>query len=301
MVERFGQVPFEATPGEKYQYINLGYYLLSQVISQVTGIPYPAYVERELLLPLGLTQTRYADEHQLIANRAQGYEYYGGQLMNAPYVSSSGIGVGAGGLCSTVGDLVRWTHLLYGGKVVAPASLAQMMAPTVLAGGDTVAYGFGLNLDHLGSHSRIYHGGTRPGFGAFLAHYPADSLTIVVLTNAGSGRAKAEEVEKVLARTALGIREQNLALSAPELARYEGTYRLQARGRTLDLRVFTEGGQLKGQATGQPVAPLRYQGNHEFLVGEGDNIRLAFALEQGRAESITLQQAGRTIPGKRKP
>jgi D-alanyl-D-alanine carboxypeptidase len=294
MVERFGKEPFEAPPGTKFQYINLGYYLLSEIIERVTGVPYPEYVERELLRPLGLAHTLYADDHRVILNRAAGYEYYGGLLHNAPYVSPIAIGVGAGGLCSTVGDLVRWTHLPYGGKVVSAASLRLMAAPAVLARGDTVPYGFGLYQGRLGAHRKVYRGGTRPGFGAYLARYPSDSLTIVVLTNAGGGREKAEEIEKSLAQTAFGLAKPAappvVALSAPEFVRYEGTYTLQAGARTLDLRVFSDGGQLMGQASGQAAWRLRYQGNHEFLVGEGNDIRLGFAVAQGRAESVTLYQ-----------
>ncbi|MBC6607568.1 beta-lactamase family protein [Hymenobacter sp. BT188] len=59
MIEMFAKQPFEFKPGENYEYNNFGYYLLGEIIGRVTGIPYQDYLERELLGPLGLSNTMY--------------------------------------------------------------------------------------------------------------------------------------------------------------------------------------------------------------------------------------------------
>jgi CubicO group peptidase (beta-lactamase class C family) len=94
---------------------------------------------------------------------------------------------------------------------------------------------------------------------------------------------------------------RDLPLTAADIALYEGTYRLQAGARTIELRVFGEDGQLKAQPTGQSVTRLRSQGDHAFTAEVGNGIRLVFTLENGRAEGVTLHQNGRALPGKRKP
>jgi D-alanyl-D-alanine carboxypeptidase len=295
--------PFAFEPGERQEYSNMGYYLLGEIIGRVTGTPYEVYAERELLRPLGLDRTLYCDARRVIPNRAEGHDYEDGTLVHGRIVSMRAHAAGgAGAFCSTVGDLVRWTHLLHGGEVVSPASLRRMTAPTVLAGGDTVRYGFGLYLDTLGAHRKLYHGGANlNGFGAYLAHYPEDGLTIAILSNSGRGREKAAEMEKRLARAAFGMEVRDLPLAARDLARYEGAYTLQAGSATLELRVFAEDGRLKAQPAGQPATRLRHQGGHLFVHGEDDDVRFVFTVGNGRAEGVTLQQGGQSFPGRRSP
>lgn len=298
MVELFGGRPFEFEPGTRMEYNNFAYFLLGEVIARVTGTPYGQHVESELAA-LGLTRTLQCDPRRIIPHRSGSYEFRDGQLTNTRWVSISISGAG-GSLCSTVGDLLRWTHLLFGGRVVSPASLGLMTGKTVLAGGDTTDYGFGLYVEHVGTHRKLFHGGTIP-WGAYLAHYPDDGLTIAVLTNGAGMRDRAADVEAALARAALGIRVLDLPLAAEDIARYEGAYAFTVGERTLEVRVFGENGQLKAHPAGQGVLRLRAQGGHAFVAEQDDDIRMVFAVQDGRVTGITLHQRGRAIPGVRRP
>lgn len=93
----------------------------------------------------------------------------------------------------------------------------------------------------------------------------------------------------------------DLPVTAADIARYEGTYNLQADGRTLTLRVFGQDGQLMAQAAGQDAFRLRYQGEHAFVPTFDNAVRLVFTIENGRATSVTLHQGGREITGPRAP
>ena len=216
MTGLFAHLPLDFEPGAQFRYTNSGYYLLGEIVGRVTGTPYAQYVERELLGPLGLRDTRYADDRRVIPNRAAGYELDGGELVNAGYVSMSVPGA-AGALCSTAGDLVRWTHLLHAGRVVAPASLRQMTAPTPLPGGGSADYGFGLKVGRRHGRPAVFHGGTIDGFTAFVAHYPADGLTIAVLAN-GKG-VRSDQVEAAVAPAALGVGARDQPGPAEDAAR----------------------------------------------------------------------------------
>ena len=83
----------------------------------------------------------------------------------------------AGGLLSTTRDLVRWEQALYGGRVLAPASLAEMIAPVR---GD---YACGVHHRLAPGREVLYHSGRINGFDSLLGYYPADSLAIAVLSN----------------------------------------------------------------------------------------------------------------------
>jgi CubicO group peptidase (beta-lactamase class C family) len=47
-------------PGERAGYSNLGYLVLGEVISEVSGVPYEEYVREEILVPLGTKQTGFS-------------------------------------------------------------------------------------------------------------------------------------------------------------------------------------------------------------------------------------------------
>ncbi|WP_210490630.1 serine hydrolase domain-containing protein [Rufibacter aurantiacus] len=289
MVQLFGEQPFDFRPGERFAENNMAYYLLNEIISRVTGMPYEDYVNTELLQPLQLNHTAFCEENRLIPNRTRGYEYQEGKLMNAGYVNMQVAG-GAGALCSNLGDLLRWTYLLHSGQVVSPASLRQMMSPTQLANGDTVGYGFGLELNELGGHPQVFQTGSANGFVSALAYYPKDGLTVAVLMNSTTG--KPLEVLKSLARAALGLEVHDLPLRAKEIGKYQGTYTYRAGQKTRELRVFCEKGQLKAQSLGGKPFRLLYQGNHVFIPEVDEDLRIAFSMENGRARGLHLH-AGR--------
>ena len=187
-------------PGMSWRYDNTGYVLLGMILDKTTGVKYPQYLNEQLFKPLGLASTMYCSTEPLIKHRAQGYGRVGKQLVNANYIGMSQP-YSAGALCSTIGDLVKWTRALHGGSVVSAASLAQMTTPV----GPAAArhYGFGLGVDSLAGHLRIAHGGGINGFLTQSSYYPNDSLIVVVLTN--TSPSPADRIASNIARIALGL------------------------------------------------------------------------------------------------
>ena len=84
---------------------------------------------------------------------------------------------------STVKDLVKWDAALAAGRVVTPASLAQMWTPVRLTDGSTFPYGFGWFVDERRGHRWISHTGIT---GTEFSRFPDDKLTAIVLTNLGA-------------------------------------------------------------------------------------------------------------------
>jgi serine-type D-Ala-D-Ala carboxypeptidase/endopeptidase len=123
------------------------------------------------------------------------------------------------------------------------------------------------------------------------------AVTAMVLNMNGADRTARRVSGRTEAAAAPEVRD--LPLTAGEMARYEGTYTLQAGERTLDLRVFVQDGRLTAQAAGQSSSPLRYQGDHVFL--PAFEASLVFTVQDGRATAVTLHQGGREFPGPRKP
>jgi len=284
--------PFDFSPGDRFLYDNSGYYLLGMIIEQVSGQTYGDYLRDHVFRPLGLSSTSYCDERPLIKRRARGYVRAdsAGGFANADPLSMTQP-YAAGSLCSDVLDLLVWERALQTNRLISAASYAQMITPGKLNNGTTTGYGFGLGLSQLDGHRRVSHSGGINGFQTELDYYPDDSLTVVALINTeGSNPGR---IAERLARTAMGIPDpivKDLPLTDAERARYAGTYTLGP----LQLRVFTSGGQLMAQATGQGAFALRYQGENTFIASFDENVRLVFELAPGAAAAtaFTLYQGG---------
>jgi D-alanyl-D-alanine carboxypeptidase len=297
MLELFATDSLQFEPGTRSAYNNSGYYLLGMILERVTGRSYAEHVASALAQPLGLTQTLYCGQREIIPHRAQGYEVADGHVYNAAPLSMGPPGA-AGALCSTPRELVRWTRALAAGEIVSADSYARMTAPTPLAGGISSPLGYGLVAQRLGDYDVIEHGGGINGFVSMLSHYPEPGLTIAVVAN---GPTSVEQLERRIARMLLGVPEpvvQDLPLTPAERARYVGTYDLRPAV-PLEVRVFEQGDRLMAQGTGQPAFPLRYQGDHTFDGPEASSIRMVFTVEGERATMFTLSQGGGALPARR--
>jgi CubicO group peptidase (beta-lactamase class C family) len=291
-------------PGEHFYYNNTGYYMLGMIIERVTGRPYADYVKDKLAAPLGLTSTLYCSTAPIIKHRAQGYGRGPNGLVNADFISM-GLPYAAGSLCSTAGDLVKWSRALASGKVVSPASYAAMITPVKLTSGRPMSYGFGLVADTLGKHRVIEHGGGINGFISQLSHYPDDSLTIAVLAN--TAPAPSSELAENIARAAFGMpfrsgpeRPADLATTAEERARLVGDYRITwPDGTRRPARIFVEGEKLMLQIDGQrPVRMLKQQAENTYAV-EGAPGRIRVDVVGGRVVGFQVDQGARPREAKR--
>jgi CubicO group peptidase (beta-lactamase class C family) len=106
---------------------------------------------------------------------------------------------GAGGIHSTIADLLRWQQALLSRRIIAPESVQAMMTPARLKNGEEASptsrlrdspaskYGLGLSVGSENGHAVIGHTGGNPGFSGELNVYPDDRIAFVVLTNTGTG------------------------------------------------------------------------------------------------------------------
>ncbi len=184
VLKRFSGRPSLFAPGEQFRYGNSGYYLLGMIIENASERDYETFLRERLLDPLELESTTYDRHLKIIPNRAAGYGRWGGNLVNAPFVSMK-TPFAAGALASTAEDLIRWSRALATAKLLKPESFKAMTTPGRLNDGTTTPYGFGCFVGTLDGHPHVHHGGSIPGFVAELAYFPDQDLTVVVLTNAG--------------------------------------------------------------------------------------------------------------------
>ncbi len=171
------------TPGEKWEYCNVGYFSLAEIIARVSGKSWEDFMIERVFAPLGMNATRATSVSAIVPNRADGYDWRDDKMHNASdYLAVRP----SGAFLSSALDLAKWDAALYTDSILKQSTREQMWTPVKLNSGAAHPYGFGWELDSLGNHRRVHHGGSLPGFRAHYSRLVDDKLSIIVLTNCGS-------------------------------------------------------------------------------------------------------------------
>lgn len=187
--------PLQFATGSKYQYCNVCYFSLAEIIARVSGQPWDVFFTERVFTPNGMADTRTTTTSALVPRRARGYVWQKDRYVNAQeFVAVRP----SGAFISTVLDLAKWDAALYGERPLTKASRDEMARPVRLTNGTMSEYGFGWEIENLDGHRGVMHGGSLPGFRAMMSRFPGDGLTIIVLTNADG--AMPEQIAKGIAQ-----------------------------------------------------------------------------------------------------
>ena len=251
-------VPFYFPPGEQMRYSNTGFLLAGQLIETLSGKTYADFIAERLLRPAGMSRSRYCDQRALIPHLARGYDFTPDGFRPAGFINLQ-IPFAAGGLCSTALDLVSWTRAVFGGRLLAPAMLDEMVRPTALGDGHVTRYGLGVGVGTIAGHRAYHHGGDIDGFTSYLAWFPADSLSIAVLINT-QGPVRPDPLLAQIAEAVLGPDRAPSEPPPDDLARFAGRY-------GGDVVVTASDGALTLVRGPLPPVKLRYAGGTTFTDG----------------------------------
>lgn len=190
--------------GAGFAYSNTGYMLLAALVEKLYGKSYGEVLRDEIARPLGLATLGWCGDMEAAGRVAKAYHRTpDGTLVAAPYIHPSQML--AGGICSNAGDIARWNRALHGGKVLSAASYAAMTTPRGAAARANVPYGLGLYVRPTpGGGTVIVHDGSTPGYSGENVWYPAERLSVTMLTNT-TGRLGADlNLTEAIGRIALG-------------------------------------------------------------------------------------------------
>jgi D-alanyl-D-alanine carboxypeptidase len=168
------------TPGAAFLYSNTGYALLGMLIEELYGKSYADALRDEIAVPLGLTLAKCAEPRP---GEANGYmRSPDGTLGPPPGLHHSQM-LGVGGICATPGDLVKWTHALHTGKVLAAPTYTAMTTPRGAAAASNYGFGTYVRPAAWGGITMTHGGVTTTGHVSELQWYPAQSVAYSLLYN----------------------------------------------------------------------------------------------------------------------
>ena len=287
-------------PGTKYEYSNSNYEVLGGILEKVSGKKYDDLLRERLFAPLGMNDSGLDNDELILPRRAQGYKP-GPKGMTVARSESMSVPFSAGSIYSTTGDLLKWEHGLFGGKVLSPDSLKAMTTP---GKGD---YGLGVMVNNWDGVKVVEHGGGIEGFNTNLLYAPEQRICVVVLANV-NGPAPGQMGEQLL-NVALGkaivlnSERKPVPITQTESAKFIGVYDLTP---TLAITIAQAGDGLTAQGPGQPAIPMMYQGTKDgharFFITQGEGgAEFEFVPDpNGSIRSLILHQGGNNIPARKR-
>lgn len=200
-------LPLAFPTGEKWQYCNVCYFALAEVVSRVSGKPWPRFLNDRVFVPLGMNSTRTTTNDNLVPNRAGGYSWENGLFRNAPSLLAVRP---SGALLSNVIDLAKWDAALYATSPLTEATRQLSWTKIRLNNGKTYDYGLGWTVEDFDGRRVVGHGGALSGFKSHFLRFLDDRLSVIVLVN--ENQATPEPIARRIAAVYLGATSRETAL-----------------------------------------------------------------------------------------
>jgi CubicO group peptidase (beta-lactamase class C family) len=289
-----------ALPGKEANYSGGGFIIAQQVVSDVTGIPFPKLMHDLVLAPYGMKSSNYEQplSHDLLERAAIPYRDDGSPVPGGPHVYPE---FAAAGLWTTPTDLARYAiglqQALAGksGRVLSSKTANEMLVPVF----GTQA--IGLRMGGSPAHPTFSHGGANAGYRCILIAYETGDGA-VVMTNGDNGDALMDDLVRTIAHEYgwpdyQPVVRTLVALDPGAFDRYAGAYRLPS-GQVVTF--WRDRSSLNSRIWGDPPVQLFPSSEREFFAATADLRWVFSAATPANADRIaTLYQPGLEQSAKR--
>lgn len=193
-------MPLQFEPGTKFQYCDIGYDFLANIIENVSGKTYQVFLNETIFKPLKMKNT-YAYMVTDIAkiknkNLAIGHTLVNGKLEYAHlqpqynFVSYLGNFYGDGSMVTTAKDLAVWSYALKNCTLL-PCHLQALTMDSNIFVRDNINYGFGWFVKNSNRGKLLYHTGGHPGNVHVIYRILEKDITFIFLSNAETNNLRA--------------------------------------------------------------------------------------------------------------
>jgi CubicO group peptidase (beta-lactamase class C family) len=296
-------------PGEKARYSNLAPTVAGAMVERSSGQSFEDFQHTEIFDPLGMNQSAWtlarADRKRIVVSHIRVADGRGGWAWRETPLFDLGT-IPAGNLFSTAGDLARFAAALLAsdGKLLQPASLAEMWRPQFVEG--DIGFGLGFHVGKFRGHKSISHSGAVYGFSSSLVLLPEPKVAAIVLGNEDIANGRIQRIANaalsLLLEAATG--EKPPKPPAPfdpgDLSPLAGDYESQSYW----ARLTVQDGGLTGDISGQPTR-FRPWGPRQFVADSRleNGVSVAFTVdERGAVTGFTMGgQTFARVPPNRPP
>lgn len=198
IIDQLKTVPCVWPVGQNYNYQNVIYSLIGEVIKSATGEEYTQLLQTRLLTPLRMTDASVTREAFLgNANHASPHIHRRGKWRLAEVTESYYNIAPAAGINASITDMAQWLRAMLGGmpQIVPPHVVQEVSAPAIKTRRELrryhwsgrvrhAYYGLGWRIFDYAGHKLVFHSGGVRGYVSQIAFLPEYNVGIVVLLNA---------------------------------------------------------------------------------------------------------------------
>ena len=187
-------------PEARVKYSNAGIAVVGYALEVTQGEPFADYVKRAVLAPIGMDNSAFTPEPDIVDDLAKAYMWG----IDRPDYEAPTFELGmapAGSMYSTVLDLARFIEVMFrhgelegaAGSLLSRETLEAMWQPQYADPTATTGFGLGFSVQERFGERWLGHGGAIYGFSTQLAFMPESRLGVVVvsavdITNTVTGR-----------------------------------------------------------------------------------------------------------------
>ncbi|WP_326994133.1 serine hydrolase domain-containing protein [Chitinophaga sp. 212800010-3] len=182
-------------PGDEFRYCNTNFNLLALIVEKVSGLDFPAYMEKYIFKPAGMKNTYIGDinhaydtlvvKHQVKATFYDTAWAQADKVARYRYSEYNNSGsVGSSNVITTTDDMLKFDDAFFSGKLLSPSTVEEAITPVKLNNGkeyeehmDTMLgdgvgqYALGWEIFRMPGYGKgVGHGGFKFGLATFYYH-----------------------------------------------------------------------------------------------------------------------------------
>jgi CubicO group peptidase (beta-lactamase class C family) len=189
----------DIVPGSKWRYSGGGYTVMQQMMIDVTGKPFPKFMQETVLKQFEMDSSTYEQPlpKSLSTNTAAGYHPGGVAVFGRSHVYPE---MAAAGLWTTASDLARFAIAIeqtLAGKtnnVISQSMIRQMLTPRMANDG------LGVFLAGKGRTLRFFHDGRDDGFDASMTAFAETGQGAVIMIDANDNVGAIKRIMAAIAK-----------------------------------------------------------------------------------------------------
>jgi CubicO group peptidase (beta-lactamase class C family) len=286
-------------PGTKMHYSSLGYYLLAVIVESIYGESFDNLLNSKILSPARMMKTGTGNDCPADTSPVGYHAIRDDSVVIAPYRNYS-ILKGAGAMYSTAHDLLNWTQYYFKESLIRPETLKMVVKHASTQREEKKIYGYGWYLS-ASSQRKYYHGGGTWGYSSWLAYYPDDDVTIIILCNVST--LPMDAIGSDIERMVFGLpfeMPKNIDEIDPKSTDsklYTGDY-VSDSGK-MNVRIFRDASDMYMQLSGNPAFQIYSKGNHRYF-GKKVEIELEFEVGSDIVQGFKAERMGQTFHFKKR-
>jgi CubicO group peptidase (beta-lactamase class C family) len=266
------QRSLDFAPGSLFSYSNTNYNLLAAIVERVSGVSFRRYTDSVIFGPLDMQHSHFRnDVDEVFPRFANSYYSNHGQYFGITNVLTA---YGSSSLITSLEDLTKWMINFdkeFSAKNPDYLRMAQQAKTTA---GDSVNYGYGIEVRYQPGLPIISHGGSWAGYRTETMYFPKQHISFIILSNCnddGLIDRSCGALQKIFFSKEMAALDKQQTITkndfkvSPDVMRADtGTYNWKPAQVIIALKQDT----MTFQFTGEPAYPLHAVNDSVFTVAQ---------------------------------